>query len=234
MPKDSFKGLITDTDGSIINIMSDILSKVYDSTINDYILNSMNTKKIDTLTEYDEKLNDHYKFTIERKLLHNNKKYILETALAVQATFLTAKGFPIYKLSIEDTRQLYYNVRNMNKQYNFIDMDNLSKYRNFILLISGFSTFFKAANDNWEFDETDRTINYDPKNVKYDIYTKYPVTFNNSKLIEVPHSHIFKVQFHNNHNPTIIDDYMFNELIAFEKDRWQSNINSSNNKNSGV
>ena len=233
MPKDSFKELITNTDGSAISIIGDILTTVYNSTINRDIFNLMNSKNISTLDKYNESLNERYKFTIERKLIYNNKRYILETALAVQSTFLTAKGFPIYKLSLNDTKQLYYNLKNLNKKYNFINMNELPKYKNFILLISGFSTFFKAVDENWEFDETDRTINYDPENEKYDIYVKYPIIFNSSILNEIPRSHIFKVQFDNNYEPTIIDKYLYDELINFERERWQSNINLSNNRNSG-
>ena len=157
----------------------EILQKVYSNELDNKVVESMRDKISQGQLLYDEKDNEYFKLSVYKRFIYNNKRLILEGALGLQASYLTAgsnqskaylavRALPKYIRSniydnkiIRDLVNTYQNLKNQDNlfykynHFHIIDIDNLiERYSRPISLISGYSTWVKAVDENWEFDET--------------------------------------------------------------------------------
>ena len=236
-PRPSFKDWICPK--HVLNIrfhIIDILQKVYNPSIKQSMSAIMYQKMYDEngepkLSIYNENMNEFYKFSVYQKLQFNNQNYILEAALAIQTTYLTARGRPLFLLNPNSFKdhQLIVNLKNSLNSYkkiakslkrpkiDLVDLNNLSQYNKFVILVAGYATVFKAVDSNWQYIP-DHPLNHDPEpeDEKTDIYVKVKRT-----NAIIPSNHIFTIPFKND-NIIQLTKNEYNDLVDFETIRWQN------------
>ena len=180
-----FKQLITTNSSSSIMHIYEILNKVFKGSCLSKISGDMYGKLVDGQKKYFETSNEHYKLAIDRKVTFNNRNFIIEAAIAVVGTYLTSgKNIPVAFIKPNsydpEMKQAYEMIKNANNIYkkkwkiDIIKLDRLDLYRNFVLLVLGYSTWIKDVDENWNYDDS-LELNYDEDEHKgkIDLYTKW-------------------------------------------------------------
>ena len=224
----------------------EILQKVYTREVDYKVAESMHNKITPNQLTFHEEDNEFFKLSIFKRLTYGNKKLILESALALQATYLTSgtnqnngylairtlknyKNTPYNNQITKELVNAYQRLKNQDNifykhnHYHIIDMENLiERYSKYICLIAGYSTSVKMANDNWEFDENDYILNRSLSSFKYDVYALYPKDANNENLgfLNLKEGRDIKVEIGNIKE---IDTNTYNDLIEYETKRWDYN-----------
>lgn len=239
IPRDSFKKYICSPPYNLPGIIQDIFYKVYNFNIKAYIRRIMYPKFKNENEEYLETMNEYFKFAIQQKFIYENTNYILEAALAIQSTYITANKIIICHLKpgYGKIGRTYNNLVNTNNQYkkkliqeglpekDLVYLDHLEWYQEPALLISGYTTTFKTVDFNWQYI-SNHSLNYDPdpKYKKYDVYTEVE-----DKSYVLTKDHIFIVPFKND-TPLPLSKETYDDLVNFENIRWQTHKILANNK----